>query len=253
MKGMQMEFDYLTTIKEYWNGASDYYGETHPEHHDASRHPSWGLWHIPESEIRLLGAAIRPGVNLLEIGCGNGHDAVGFARLGANVMALDLSERQIARGIPHPSVNYVCSKAESVPADDGTFDIVTCDHGSLDHSPARLILPEVSRVLKPGGVGVFCVYSPLAMMCFDIESKKLGNRLLSPLPRAELHYNGEVTSSYMSHGDWIRELIDSGFVIERLEELRPCTASTEYFGELVDLEWARKWPCDMAWVVRKRD
>ena len=56
---------------------------------------------------------------------------------------------------------------------------------------------------------------------------------------------------HLSHGDWIRLLRGSGFEIEDLIELRPSeTATTRY--PFVTLDWARQWPSEEVWKVRKR-
>ena len=56
---------------------------------------------------------------------------------------------------------------------------------------------------------------------------------------------------HLSHGDWIRLFRTSEFEIEDLIEVRPLLgATTDY--PYVTLEWARKWPCEEVWRVRKR-
>jgi hypothetical protein len=56
---------------------------------------------------------------------------------------------------------------------------------------------------------------------------------------------------HLSHGDWIRLFRSSGFEIEDLIEVRPPVgATTEY--PFVTVEWARQWPSEEVWKVRKR-
>ena len=56
---------------------------------------------------------------------------------------------------------------------------------------------------------------------------------------------------HLSHADWIRLLRRSGFEIEELIDVRPGeTAITRY--PFVTLDWARRWPCEEVWKVRKR-
>src|SRR5439155_1527641 len=57
--------------------------------------------------------------------------------------------------------------------------------------------------------------------------------------------------SLRPHGNWIRRLSRSRFDIEDLIEVRPPEdAATSY--PFVELEWARKWPCEEIWKARKR-
>jgi SAM-dependent methyltransferase len=73
-------------------------------------------------------------------------------------------------------VNYVQSKAESIPASDGSYNLVACIN-VVDHAqdPER-ILGEIVRVLAPGGLFAFGV-STLSMVG---EWKWKLNRRLDP-------------------------------------------------------------------------
>jgi ubiquinone/menaquinone biosynthesis C-methylase UbiE len=100
---------------------------------------------------------LRPGLRVLEPGCGSGRltallaDAIG---INGEVWALDVSEEMIrrarARGLP-AQARFLRASASAVPAETGYFDRVVCccvfPH-FLDPSP---ILAEMIRVLKPGG------------------------------------------------------------------------------------------------------
>jgi hypothetical protein len=59
---------------------------------------------------------------------------------------------------------------------------------------------------------------------------------------------------HLSHGEWIRLLTRSGFNIEDLEDLieirHSPDATTTY--PFVTNEWARQWPSEEVWKVRKR-
>ena len=81
-----MSINHIDFIKNYWNDEAENYYNDHPEHLDKTLHPSWGLFHVPEEKLRLvIDDNINEGTNILEIGCGIGHDAVAYASLGANV------------------------------------------------------------------------------------------------------------------------------------------------------------------------
>jgi hypothetical protein len=58
---------------------------------------------------------------------------------------------------------------------------------------------------------------------------------------------------HLPHGEWIRLLRESGFEIERLVEIQaPADAVDSPRHPHVTVEWARQWPSEEAWVVRKR-
>ena len=56
---------------------------------------------------------------------------------------------------------------------------------------------------------------------------------------------------HLAHGEMIRLLRSSGFVVEDLIEVRaPEDAQTSYGWMSGD--WASKWPCEEVWKARKR-
>ena len=61
---------------------------------------------------------------------------------------------------------------------------------------------------------------------------------------------------HIPHGEWIRLLRSNGFEIEELLELRPPEGTTKTYTGVpptgVPLEWARRWPSEEVWKVRKR-
>ena len=56
---------------------------------------------------------------------------------------------------------------------------------------------------------------------------------------------------HLSHGDWIRLLTRSGFVVDDLIDVRPSLCATTAY-HFTTLEWARQWPCEEVWKAHKR-
>ncbi|HET9082167.1 MAG TPA: hypothetical protein VFO01_16845 [Trebonia sp.] len=53
-----------------------------------------------------------------------------------------------------------------------------------------------------------------------------------------------------SHGEWIKTLRSSGFVIDALYELyAPQDAGDHPYYSLATAEWARQWPVEEIWVA----
>jgi SAM-dependent methyltransferase len=104
---------------------------------------------------RLADAAgVRPGMRVLDVGCGPGALAVELAgRVGEdNVAAIDPDREFIAAcraRIPGADVRE--GLAESLPWDDGTFDAAMCSLVVAWMSDADQGLAEMARVTKPGG------------------------------------------------------------------------------------------------------
>jgi SAM-dependent methyltransferase len=113
---------------------------------------------------RLVDFNRFPGRTLLEIGCGIGTDLVRFARGGARVTGVDLSETAIRLARRNVELHGLqaalhVGDGSALPFPDASFDVVYA-HGVLQYAaePRRLVL-ESRRVLAPGGQAIFMVYN----------------------------------------------------------------------------------------------
>lgn len=106
---------------------------------------------------------LRPGMRLLDAGCGAGRHSVEAVRRGADVVALDLSASDLATAregvevygqadVPAPGAfTAVCGDARAIPFDDASFDrIVAAEVLEHVHDDGAA-LAELVRVLRPGG------------------------------------------------------------------------------------------------------
>jgi|SRR5579872_2832301 len=102
-----------------------------------------------------------PEHKLLNYGCGTGSSALIYANLGYTVWAFDIAEGliDIARrsaqqhGLGERTI-FSAQPAESLDYDDDSFDIVVGED-VLHHVELARALPELYRVLKPGGAAIF--------------------------------------------------------------------------------------------------
>jgi hypothetical protein len=112
-------------------------------------------------------------------------------------------------------------------------------------------------LLRPGGRLTFLTNHVLAYLCVpDLESDGPADERLKrdyfgihrvEWPDAEA---GEV-EFHLSHGDWVRLLVANDFVIDDLVELRPRPDATTTYPWM-SVAWARRWPCEEAWLAHKR-
>jgi SAM-dependent methyltransferase len=110
------------------------------------------------------------GRELLEVGCGIGTDLVRFARGGAIVTGVDLSQTAIDLAKKNFAWNEVTAKelrvanAEALPYPAASFDVVY-GHGVLQYTAnARQLVAEVHRVLRPDGLAIFMVYNRISWL-----------------------------------------------------------------------------------------
>jgi SAM-dependent methyltransferase len=219
--------------------------------------PTWGIWGVPEAEVGMLPDNLD-GSDAIELGCGTAYVSAWMARRGARVVGIDNSQAQLetARRLQHQhGIDFplLHGNAETVPYPDASFDFAISEYGASIWADPYLWVPEAARLLRPGGRSAFLVNSYLMTLCMPPEDNVTATaHLLRPafgLHRIE--WPDRSVNFYLSHGDWIRLLRRSGFEVEDLVELRPPEdAATAY--PFVTLEWARQWPCEEVWKVRRR-
>lgn len=110
---------------------------------------------------------------VLEIGVGVGTDHIQFARAGADVHGVDLTERGIELvrrrlALEGLSSDLRVADAEALPFADDDFDVVY-SWGVMHHTPdtARAIA-EAIRVARPGGRICIMVYSRHAWVSYGL-------------------------------------------------------------------------------------
>lgn len=224
----------------------------------AENEPTWGIWDVPEAEIGMLPEKLA-GCDAIELGCGTGYVSSWLARRGARVVGIDNSDAQLetarrlqrAHGITFPLLH---GNAEAVPRPDASFDFAISEYGACLWADPRRWVPEAARLLRPGGRLHFLVNSFLLMLCMpEADDVAADARLQRPafgMHRVEWPGDHGV-EFHLSHGDWIRLLRANDLVVEDLVEVQPpADATTRY--PFVTLEWARQWPCEEVWKVRKR-
>jgi SAM-dependent methyltransferase len=110
-----------------------------------------------ERRVQMLGAHLRPGMTILEVGCGTGSFTRELARSGAEVVAIDVSPEllEIARAnCSAPNVQYQIQNAYALSYSQGMFDSVV-GSSVLHHLEIEAAIRDMYRVLKPGGTIYF--------------------------------------------------------------------------------------------------
>jgi SAM-dependent methyltransferase len=224
----------------------------------AASEPTWGAFAVPESTAQVLPPRLD-GARTVELGCGTAYVSAWLARQGALPVGVDPAAGQlrIARqcqdefGMSFPLLR---AAGENVPMRDASFDLVISEYGAAIWADPYRWIPEAARLLRPGGELVFLGNSTLLMLCTpDEEGVAAGERLCRPqfgMHRFEWP-DEETVEFHLGHGDWIRLLRANRFEVEDLIELYPPAGATSDW-QLVELGWARRWPCEEAWRARRK-
>jgi SAM-dependent methyltransferase len=214
----------------------------------------WGLFAVPERVLGVLGDVRDRDV--LELASGTAYFSAWLARAGARPVAVDLSGEQLltARTLqrgPGPVFPLVQADAERVPLADASFDLVVSEHGVAAWCDPERWLPEAARLLRPGGRLVFLTNSLLSALCVPPEEGVAEERLVRGQREAyRVHWSGGGVEFHPSHGDWVRLLRRSGFVVEALHEIYAPEESGDHpFYEIVSADWASRWPAEELWVA----
>jgi 2-polyprenyl-6-hydroxyphenyl methylase/3-demethylubiquinone-9 3-methyltransferase len=105
------------------------------------------------------GGGLRPleGVRLLDIGCGGGLLCEPLTRLGAQVVGIDASNRNIEVARLHAAqagleIDYRCTTAEALVAAGESFDVVLSMEVVEHVADPDLFLKSIGQLAKPGGL-----------------------------------------------------------------------------------------------------
>ena len=99
-------------------------------------------------------SGLAPGT-ALDVGCGEGADAVWLARNGWRVTALDVSRVALERAERHArdagvSVSWIRSGLVEAPL--GTYDLVSAQYPALERTPTNDAERALMGAVEPGGV-----------------------------------------------------------------------------------------------------
>ncbi len=106
---------------------------------------------------KMLSEHLKPGMTILELGCGTGYFSRELAQRGANVVSVDVSPEllEIAEAnFTAENVRYEIQDACALSHPDACFDSVV-GSSILHHLDIKEAVAEIYRVLKQGGTIYF--------------------------------------------------------------------------------------------------
>lgn len=108
---------------------------------------------------------IRPGMSMLDVGCGAGQIAIPAAQKGAEVTGIDLASNLIDQARDRASANGLQitleqGDAEELPYSDNSFDLVVSLIGAMFAPRPEKVAAELVRVCRSGGRIVMANWTP---------------------------------------------------------------------------------------------
>lgn len=252
--------EHVAVNREYWDSmAHEWVGAGERSWNQSE--PTWGIWDVPETELHLLPDDMS-GLRAIELGCGTGYVSAWMARRGAVVTGIDNSAEQLrtaARLAQEHGValELIHGNAEAVPRPDESFDFAISEYGAAIWADPYQWIPEAHRLLRPGGTLVFLGNHHLVSVCSPVDgSFPIRREFQRPYfadPR--LDWRGAVDDPggiefSLTFSAWVRLFRATGFEIVDFAEIQaPADADGERFG--IPFEWARDFPSEHVWTVRK--
>lgn len=250
--------DYVQRNRAIWEDWSTGYAAWAPDAW-AVADPTWGIFHIPDADLDVLPASVA-GLDVIELGCGTAYISAWLARRGARPVGVDSSAEQLAtarRMQEHTGIVFPLhlGNAEHTPFPDESFDLAISEYGASIWCDPHRWIAEASRLLRPGGQLIFLVNGVFLTICTppgaapDDPATEHLERPYFGLHR--LDWNDGSTTFNLGYGDWIRVLRAHAFEIEDLIEIQAPPDAVSKFPTVTG-DWARRWPSEEIWKVRKR-
>jgi SAM-dependent methyltransferase len=154
----------------------------------------------PNGRLVVEVADLAPG-RALDVGCGEGADAIWLAGLGWNVTAIDISDVALGRARAAAqrvgvSVEWICGDALSPSLEGRTFDLVSMQYPALPKAGGDGAVHALLGTVRPDGL--------LVAVYHDLDDEH----------REHMRSRGVDPSDYVGAEDLVRLLADE-FTVER--------------------------------------
>ena len=133
----------------------------------------------PNGRLLAEVAGLIPG-RALDVGCGEGADAIWLARSGWTVTAIDISDVAVSRAreaaeLAGVAVEWVCGDALQTSFPVGSFDLVSMQYPALPKAAGEAAVRALLDTVRPGGL-LLAVYHDLD----DEHRKHMKSRGVDP-------------------------------------------------------------------------
>lgn len=181
--------------------------------------------------IMLPRALSRSPQKALDVGCGEGRFCRMLKQHAVDVTGIDPTPALIAAARARDKDGaYLQAVAERLPFGDGFFDLVVSYLSLIDVPDIRAAIPEMARVLKPGGALLIANLNSFNSACADTGWVKDGDgqRLYYPIDNylqehsMWIEYRGiRIINHHRPMSTYLRALLDAGLSLAYFDEPAP--------------------------------
>jgi SAM-dependent methyltransferase len=197
---------------------------------DMGEHGDFGRRYVLDP-VMLPRALARSPKTALDIGCGEGRFCRMLNQHGVNATGIDPTPALIAAARARDaSGTYLEAAAERLPFSDEAFDLVVSYLSLIDIPDIHKAIPEMTRVLKPGGVLLIANLNSFNTACADTGwvKDRAGQRLFYPIDNylqersMWIQYRGiRVINHHRPMSIYLRALLAAGLRLTYFDEPEP--------------------------------
>ncbi len=156
-----------------------------------------GLWSGRANGVLVAELTGGPPGRALDVGCGEGADAIWLARTGWQVTGVDVSEVALERAAAAArdagvTVQWVRADVSAMPPAAGGHDLVSVHYPALRHSPGDQAIRALLDAVAPGGTLLVVGHAPLDPDHARSHGFELADYVQPAEVRARLDENWEV-------------------------------------------------------------
>jgi len=153
----------------------------------------------PNGRLVAEVGALTPG-RVLDVGCGEGADAIWLAQRGWTVTAIDISDIAVSRAreaaqLNGAAVEWLCGDALQAAFSARSFDLLSMQYPALPKASGEAAIRTLLNTVRPGGV-LLAVYH-------DLDDDH----------REHMKARGTDPADYIDAADLVR-LLGDGFTVE---------------------------------------
>ncbi len=161
---------------------------------------------------------IKPGLKLLDLGCGDGLDLVYYQSLGAEIYGIDASEQMATLAKNKlPSADIKVGNFNELPYEDNDFDIVMSKYALMTSRDMQPVFKEIHRVLRPGGIMMYLVTHPFRQYFEKINPQ--ADYFKKEIVNSNI-LNGTITVQEPTHtlNEYLNDFLFKNFDVQMFEE-----------------------------------